>query len=66
MVIEEVQDLGVGAVGEGPVGEVGLPGFVGLVGLEAVQGGLGPFLRLGVDEACGVQDPADGRGRRWP
>jgi hypothetical protein len=64
VVIEEVQDLGIGPVGQGPVGEVGLPGFVGLVGLEAVQGGLGSLPRLGADEAGGVQDPADRRGGR--
>lgn len=37
VLIEEVQDLGVGSVGEGPVGEVGLPGFVGLVRFESAQ-----------------------------
>lgn len=34
VVVEPVQDLHVGAVGEAPVGEVGLPGLVGLGGFE--------------------------------
>ena len=46
VVVEPGQDLGVGAVGEPPVGEVGLPAFVGLFGGEADVGGLGPFLRV--------------------
>ena len=34
VVVEPGEDLGVGAVGESPVGEIGLPGFVWLFGLE--------------------------------
>jgi hypothetical protein len=36
VVVEEVEDLHAGAVGEVPVGGVGLPAFVGLFGLEPV------------------------------
>ncbi|KQT02049.1 hypothetical protein ASG23_01380 [Cellulomonas sp. Leaf395] len=36
VVVDEGQDVGVGAVGEPDVGEVGLPRLVGQVGLEAV------------------------------
>jgi hypothetical protein len=38
VVIEQVEDLGLGAVGEVPVGGVGLPEFVGLGGGEAFPG----------------------------
>ena len=38
VVVEPVEDLGVGAVGQSPVGEVGLPAFVGLLGGEADVG----------------------------
>ncbi|WP_264033155.1 hypothetical protein, partial [Mycobacterium fragae] len=34
VVIDPAQDLGVGAIGEPPVGEVGLPAFIGLFGGE--------------------------------
>jgi hypothetical protein len=34
VVVDDAQDLCVGAVGEAVVGEVGLPAFVGLFGLE--------------------------------
>ena len=37
VVIEEVQDLGIGAVGQRPVGEIGLPGLVRLRGFETVK-----------------------------
>ena len=64
VVVEEVQDLGVGAVGKGPVGEVGLPGFVGLVRFEAAQRGAGPFVRFRYHGACSAQDAVDRcRGR---
>ena len=36
VVVEPVEDLGVGAIGQGPMGEIGLPAFVGLVGGKAV------------------------------
>jgi len=54
VVVDEVQDFGVGAISEPPVGEVGLPAFVGLFGGEADVGGLGPFVRGGGDQpGCG-------------
>ena len=64
VVIEPVDDLHTGAVGELPVGEVGLPAFVGLVGLESAVGAFGPLLRFGGDQAGGGEDAAD-RGERW-
>jgi hypothetical protein len=48
VVVEDVEDLHVGAVGQGPVGGVGLPAFVGEFGFEAEIGAARPFLRLGV------------------
>src|SRR5699024_6901064 len=62
VVVEEVQDLHAGGVGEEPVGDVGLPALVGQVGLEADVGALGAFAGLGDDEALAVQDAADGGG----
>jgi len=59
VVVDPAEDFGVGAAGDAPVGEVGLPAFVGLFGGEADVGGLGAFLRLGVDQAGGVQVAAD-------
>ena len=38
VVVEDVEDLHRGAVGEVPVGGVGLPAFVGLLGFEPVPG----------------------------
>lgn len=63
VVIEPVEDLDVGAVGQSPVGEVGLPALVGLFGLESPVGGPGPFPGLWGDERCGVQDSTDRRRR---
>lgn len=63
VVVEEVEDFDVGAVGQAPVGEVGLPAFVGLFGGEADVGGLGSFLGLGSDHSGGVQVAADGVDR---
>jgi hypothetical protein len=50
VVVEEGQDLGVGAVGQRVVGEVGLPALVGQLRGEPDVGGLGALLRLGDDE----------------
>jgi hypothetical protein len=36
VVVQQVEDLDLGAVTQGPVGDVSLPAFVGLVGLEAL------------------------------
>ena len=63
MVVDDVEDLDVGAARELPVGGVGLPAFVGLVGFEADQGCLGAFLRLWGDEPAAGQDPPDRRHR---
>lgn len=48
VVVEGVEDVDVGAVGELPVGGIGLPAFVGLVGLRPDVGALGPLARLGM------------------
>ena len=62
VVVDDVEDLDGGAVGEVPVGGVGLPALVGLVGFEADQRRLRAFLRLGGDEPAAGQDPPDRRG----
>ena len=64
VVVEPADDLDLAAVGEAPVGEVGLPDLVGRRGLEPDPGAARPLARLGHDEARGVEDPPDGRGRR--
>jgi hypothetical protein len=46
VVVENVQDLHLGPIGEPPVSDVGLPAFVGLLGAEPVLAGPWPFLRL--------------------
>jgi len=61
VVIKDVQDLGVAAVGQGPVGDVGLPQLVGQVRGEPVPGGPGPLVRLRGDEPAPGQDPPDRR-----
>ena len=63
VVVEPVQDLGIGAVGQLPVGEVGLPRLVRQFGLEAAVGTLRSLARVGVDGPVSGQDPRD-RGRR--
>ena len=66
MVVDDVEDLDVGPVGEGPVGGVGLPALVGQVGFEALPGAAWSFLGLGCDEPSSDQDPPDrGCRRRW-
>jgi hypothetical protein len=65
VVVEDVEDLHLGAVGELPVGDVGLPAFVGLVGGEPSPGRAGPFLWLRRHEPAANQDPPDRRHRRW-
>ncbi len=64
VVVEPVQDLDVGAVGEAPVGEVGLPGLVGLRGFEPEVGRPGSLPWFRDDQAGGVQDASDRGGRR--
>ena len=59
VVVDEIEDLHPGAVGEGPVGHVRLPGLVGQRRLEAHPGGPWPLLGLGDDEATPDQGPVD-------
>lgn len=59
MVIDDVEDLDVAAIGEGPVRDVGLPPLVGLFGFEADIGALGALVGLGGDEAPLGEDPPD-------
>jgi hypothetical protein len=60
VVVEEVEDLDVGAVGQLPVGSVDLPHLVGEVGLEAYEGAAGALLGLGNDAAVAGEDAPDG------
>jgi hypothetical protein len=46
VVVDDVEDLGVAAIGELPVGDVGLPQLVRQVGGEPVPGCAGPLVRL--------------------
>ena len=64
MVVDDVEDLDVGAVGQRPVGDVGLPPFVGLLRGEAEVAALGPLVRLRGDEPAVGQDPPDRGDRR--
>ena len=58
MVVDDIEDLDVGVVGEPPVGDVGLPAFVGLFGGEAQVAALGRLC------GCGVTNPrASGSAR---
>src|SRR5205823_8644754 len=59
VVVDDVADLDVGAVGEGPMRDVGLPPLVGLVSLEADDRALGPLVGLGSDEAPLGEDAPD-------
>ena len=63
MVVDQIQDLGVAAAGQLPVGDVELPELVGEGGLEAMEGGLGALAWLRGDLALAAEDPPDG-GRR--
>ena len=65
VVVEPGDDLGSGAVREGPVREVGLPGLVGLSCFEADQAAAWAFLRLRGDLVVFAEDAPDGRYRRW-
>src|SRR5262245_48401969 len=64
VVVDDVEDLDIGAVRQGPVGSVELPALVGLVRFEADIGALGAFVRLGSDEPPLDQDPPDRGDRR--
>ena len=64
VIVDEVEDLDAGAVGELPVGGVGLPHLVGEVGFEAYNRRPRALLGLGDDQAVATQDPPDGGGGR--
>jgi hypothetical protein len=67
VVVDEAQDLGVGAVAEAVVGEVGLPALIRELGCEAHIGGLGPFGGLGSDQTPSGQVAGDaGPGHHQP
>jgi hypothetical protein len=63
VIVEDVEDLHVGVIGQRPVSDVQLPAFVGLFGGEADVAAFGAFVWLGSDEASGAQDPPDRRHR---
>jgi hypothetical protein len=65
VVVDEIEDLDPGGIGEVPFGGVGLPELVGQLGLEADEGGLGPLVRLGCDQAVALEDAPDSGPRRW-
>ena len=67
MVVDEVQDLDLGAVGQVPLGRIGLPAFVGQRCLETDEGGARLLVRLWGDQAMTTEDAPDwaARGRRW-
>jgi hypothetical protein len=46
VVVDNVQDRDLGAVGQLPVGEIGLPTLVGLIGAKRSPRRPRPFLRL--------------------
>jgi hypothetical protein len=59
VVVNEAEDLGVGATVEPVVGEVGLPALVGELGREPHIGALGPLVRLGGDQSSAGQVAGD-------
>ena len=64
VVVDDVEDLDVGVVGQLAVGDVGLPALVGLGGLESSPRGAGSFLGLCGDESAAAQDPPNSRHGR--
>ena len=64
MVVNEVQDLDLAAIGQMPLGGVRLPAFVGQAGPEADEGGARPLVRLRGDQAATTEDSPDGGARR--
>ena len=64
VVVEPVQDLDLGPVGQAPMGEVGLPQLVWGGGLEAVPRAARALARLRRHQPGGVEDAPDGRARR--
>jgi hypothetical protein len=63
VVIDDVEDLDLGAAGQAHVGDVHLPALVGELGVEPDVGALGSFVGLGGDEAVGLEHPPDRRRR---
>jgi hypothetical protein len=61
VVVEDIEDLDLGSVGEPVVGDVELPALVGGVGDKALPTGFRPLVRLWGDEAAGGKDPPDRR-----
>jgi hypothetical protein len=59
MVVDPVEDLDVGVIGQPPVGEVGLPALVGLFGGKPDIGGLGAPLRCRCHQAYGAEVTVD-------
>src|SRR5919202_4771492 len=64
VVVDQVEDLGVSAASQLPIGDVDLPELVGEGSFEAVEGGLGALAGLGSDQALPGQDPPDSGYRR--
>ena len=64
MVIDHVQDLDLGPIGELPMGDVGLPHLVGHLGLEPYERAPWSLLGLGCDEAPAAEDSPDRGDRR--
>jgi len=60
VVVDQVENLDVAAVGQLPVSGVGLPHLIGQFGLKANPGGFRPFLRLGHNQPMGFEDAPDG------
>jgi hypothetical protein len=64
VVVDHVDDLDLGPVGQAPVRHVGLPALVRQVRLERAPGALRPLVRLGHDEATPTEHSPDRRDRR--
>jgi hypothetical protein len=64
VIVEPVEDLHMGGIGEPPVGEVGLPAFVGLFGGKADVGRLGAFVGLRDDKPRSGEVTVDRVDRR--
>ena len=64
VIVDHVQDLDLGAVGQAPVGDVGLPSLVRQIGFEPDERGAGRFCGWGVTKPRRRKDPPDRRDRR--
>jgi len=64
VIVDEVDDLDVGAVRQVPVGHIALPALVGKFRGEANPTGAGPLLGLGRDEPATHQHAVNGGERR--